>query len=799
MTSQAQRYLERLDIGYSYRLAKRMEEHCTNPVLGYRTAGSPAEIATGDMLAAEMKKIGFSKVWKDAITVDAWEFEKAELSFTDAEGQERRVQLGAYQTNFVTDGPTAYELVYAGKGTEADYEGLDVNGKLVLVEINQRNEWWINYPVYQSHLKGAAALIAVQTGGYGEVDDAALNAQDIAGPPEAAAFSISRKDAGALKELLADSATVAVTLDACTRVERDRTTYNIIGELTGRNPDRKIMLSAHYDSYFDGFQDDNTAISMMLGMGKALVETGWQPENTILFCAMASEEWGVADSQFDWSTGAYEQVFTVHPEWRGQVIADLNFELPALAHGTRARIRSTYEYVDFLEEFLENLPELTQGYPEETRITAPIETWSDDFSIAIAGIPSMVNDFTGGSFMETHYHSQFDNDTYYDEDVYRLHHELFGLLLMAIDKTRVVPLNFAGTFRKAKEALDLDWCARTEADGESLAQALDEAAALAQQVYDRAAAINRGQAPGEDAGRLERQLLNLFQQTQDTFVRIDWYGNVQFPQESLQQSLELLHGAAGSLAAGNLSAALRKLYEIDNNRYAFLFEQLVYRHFTQYVFSQPKERLKWGYRRIVGYINLYATVKSLLEKKAKGITDYTAEAAFLQGAAARAGGCLPGSGGQSEHQCGGNEADAPRLPPKIKERIYGKRIIQSYKKRPAKASGTAEQVLCLRPAVRDPDSQRGYPQEAFAEALCLRHGGILQKLRHFCRQPGFERPSGRFRRDRAVPFPPILLYGAGSGIADGRMADQGRPVAQNPVPLFRRTGLPELPLDDPAP
>ena len=325
MTSQAQRYLEKLDIGYSYRLAKRMEEHCTNPVLGYRTAGSPAEIATGDMLAAEMKKIGFSKVWKDAITVDAWEFEKAELSFTDAEGRERHVQLGAYQTNFVTDGPTAYELVYAGKGTEADYEGLDVNGKLVLVEINQRNEWWINYPVYQSHLKGAAALIAVQTGGYGEVDDAALNAQDIAGPPEAAAFSISRKDAGVLKELLADSATVAVTLDACTRVERDRTTYNIIGELTGRNPDRKIMLSAHYDSYFDGFQDDNTAISMMLGMGKALVETGWQPENTILFCAMASEEWGVADSQFDWSTGAYEQVFTVHPEWRGQVIADLNF------------------------------------------------------------------------------------------------------------------------------------------------------------------------------------------------------------------------------------------------------------------------------------------------------------------------------------------------------------------------------------------------------------------------------------------------------------------------------------------
>jgi len=125
--------------------------------------------------------------------------------------------------------------------------------------------------------------------------------------------------------------------------------------------------------------------------------------------AKRMEEWGVEDSPFDWSSGAYEEVFHAHPEWRGKVIADMNFELPAYAHDTRAKIRSTYEYQDFLEEFLLNLPELTDAYPEEPKITAPIETWSDDFSIAIAGIPSMVNDFTGGSFMATNYHSQFDD------------------------------------------------------------------------------------------------------------------------------------------------------------------------------------------------------------------------------------------------------------------------------------------------------------------------------------------------------------------------------------------------------
>lgn len=643
----AEKYLEVLDTEYSYRLAKRMEEHRTNPVLGYRTAGSAAEIATGDMLAAEMRRLGFSKVWKDAIQVDAWEFKKAELCYEDENGIRKTLQLGAYQTTMVTDGPKEYSLVYAGKGTEQHYRELDVTGKLVLVDINQRDEWWINYPVYQAHLKGAAAVLAAQTGGYGEVDKAALNAQDIAGPPEAAAFSVSQKDAEELKRVLASRGEIKVVFDADTRVERDKTTYNIIGEITGKNPERKIMLSAHYDSYFDGFQDDNTAISMMLGIGKAMIETGWQPQNTILFCAMAAEEWGVADSQFDWSTGAYEQVFTVHPEWRGKVIADLNFELPALAHGTRARIRSTYEYVDFLEHFLEELPELTQGYPEETRVTAPIETWSDDFSIAIAGIPSMVNDFTGGSFMETHYHSQFDNDNFYDKDVYRMHHELFGLLLLAIDRTKIVPLNFARVFEKAKEALDLEWCEELGADGAGLQEELTRAAETAEKVYAavercncRSAEqiINAGQtADAEQTALLEQKLLALFAKVQDEFVRIDWYGNVLFPHAVLQQSLDLLTGAADSLRRGNVSAALRKIYEVDNNRYAFMFEEEVYRHFTSYVLEQPKDRLKWGYGRIEGYVNLFGIVKSLLRNKETGAdagAGYAGEIAFLDQAVA---------------------------------------------------------------------------------------------------------------------------------------------------------------------
>ena len=636
--------LKNLDIDYSYHLAKRMEQFRTNPVLGYRPAGSRAEFETGEMLKQEMEAIGLFDVRKDAIKVDGWEFKKAVLSYTAEDGSRHEIQLGAYQTTFVTEGPKEFSLMYLGKGTAADYEGKDVTGKLVLVDINQRDEWWINYPVYQAHLKGAAALIAVQSGGYGEIDDEALNAQDIAGPEDAPAFSISRKDSDPLKELLEHTQEITVTLDADSRVTRDCTTYNIVGTIPGKHPDRMVLLSAHYDSYFSGFQDDNTAISLMFGIAKALLASGFKPNNTIVICAMAAEEWGVVDSNFDWSTGAYEQVVTAHPEWVGKVIADLNFELPALAHGTRARIRSCYEYTRFLEEYLSELPDLTQAYPEETRVTSPIETWSDDFSMAIAGIPSMVNDFTGGSFMETHYHSQFDNDAFYDEQVYRLHHELFALLIMALDETCVIPLCSAPVMKRALDgynasseilrsfvAMDLISPMTLASLAEKISdleKMLSDATDVAESRYESRRSLNSHyrallsegrQEEAEclylEAREAEKEALRRFKYAQDELVRIDWYGNVHYPHEILLQNIRLIGGAIANLKEQNLSSALRKLYQVDNNAYAFMFDEEVYNHFTDYVLNQPQDRLKWGYKRLMPHENLYALVKDLLNKK----------------------------------------------------------------------------------------------------------------------------------------------------------------------------------------
>ena len=455
--------LDSADVNYSYKLAKELETIRSNPVLGYRSAGSEAEHEAGELIFDRMKEAGFSNVRKDRVDVDAWEFRRAVIRAC-ADGEERELQLGAYQTNYVTDGYESVQIVDAGKGTLEDYEelerlGISVEGKLVMAQINQREEWWINFPVYQAKLKGARGFIAVQAGGYGEVAENALNAQDIAGPSDAPAFSISRADAEFIKKCMAGERECTVLFDAYTKVVPGASTYNIVGEIPGENPDRMILLSGHYDSYFSGFQDDNTAVSMLIEIGRMLIKSSYKPHNTIVLCAMAAEEWGVINSKYDWSTGAYEEVFTVHPEWKGKVIADLNFELPAFAHGNKDYVRSTYEYRNFFRRILKEYPgDLHEAYPDGVGTKAPIQTWSDDFSVAISGIPSTVNEFAGGKFMESHYHSQYDSDEFYDERVYLFHHKLYAYILLRLDSTSVAPIDFTILCDELLHRFDRDIC-----------------------------------------------------------------------------------------------------------------------------------------------------------------------------------------------------------------------------------------------------------------------------------------------------------------------------------------------------
>ena len=638
-----QAYLEKVDVDYAYHLALQLEDIRSNENLGYRTAGSEAELATGDMLKAEMESIGLQNVTKDEFTLDTWTFEKAQLSFTDSTGAEYTAELGGYQTDFVTDGPEAFTIVDGGEGTEADLDGLDVTGKLVLIDINQRDNWWINYPAYEAHLRGAAAVIAVQDGGYGEVSDDALNAQDICGPADAPAFSMSRTDAEALRAALDENGEASVTLDAVSRVSLDGVSYNITGMIPGKDDDSMVLMSAHYDSYFAGFQDDNAAIALMLGIAKAIIDSGYQPEKTLVFCAMAAEEWGVSNTRYDWSTGAYNQIFRVHPDWVGKVVADINFELPAMNEGETDQIRTSYELKTFVEDFKESVPQVEGVFPEGIEVIVPTQTWSDDFSLSIAGVPSSVTALRGG-FAQTHYHSQFDNRDTYSPEAFLFHHNMYGMLMLAYDRCAVSPLDFSTRLEALRASMDDT--VLTEEQVFSLNAALDEAENAASAAWDKVSEINDSYRTALDSGdtaaadaliqesrETNAAVLSAFKYAEDAFVRLTWEDVSIFPHEHSQNNLLALNGAVEALERGDSATAIDEyLYAVDNNWYAYDWSRETFDYFTNYVLNQSDDRLMWGAGRVQGHEDLYDVIRSLLDKYGDTSADYTAELARLNDA-----------------------------------------------------------------------------------------------------------------------------------------------------------------------
>lgn len=620
-------YLSSVNVDYGYDLAVSMEEIRDNAVLGYRTAGSPAEFETGEMLKKEMENIGLQNVTKDAFTLDGWTFDHGRLIYTDLNDEEVTVELGGYQCDLNTQGEKEVVIIDGNDGTYADISEIDVMDKYVLVDINQRENWWINYPAYEAHLAGAAGIIAAQDGGYAEISEEALNAQDICGPSDAPALSISRKDMDALRGIMEEKGVdeLTVTLDVESTVTKDTTSYNIVGTIPGKSDDM-VLMSAHYDSYFAGFQDDNAAIALMMSIAKAIVDSGYTPEKTLVFCAMAAEEWGVSNTRYDWSTGAYNQIFRVHPEWVGKVITDINFELPAMNEGTSDQIRSSYELKTYLEEFAKTVPAVDGIFSDGIEVIVPTQTWSDDFSLSIAGVPSTVTALRGG-FAKTHYHSQFDNRDTYSKEAFEFHHNLYGMLMLAYDQMAVSPLDFTVRLNALKEVTDSE--VLSEDQKSILNEKIDTALKLAEKAYEKVQEANSAYAAARNDGDEKKaeevlaqyeafndQLLAAFRLCEDYFVRLTWEDVSQFPHEHSVNNLINLQAAVEALENGEVSTALDEyLWAIDNNWYAYDFSKETFDYFTDYVLNQPSDRLMWGDGRVQGHNDLYDLIHSLYEKE----------------------------------------------------------------------------------------------------------------------------------------------------------------------------------------
>lgn len=646
-----EQFFARVDTEYAYNLAYTLS---TDPALrssslGTRTAGSDAEHAAADFLAKEMQSLGLSDVRKVGVPVTKWQFNDATLTLADG----TQIKPHSYATAATPEGGVTAEILYVGEGTANDYEGIDATGKIILIDINQRANWWITYPMLEAELRGAAAILSANVAGFSEVSPDALNSQDICGPTAIPCLSISVNDSNRIKGLLEKGQSTA-TLVVDNVVDPGGTSYNVVGRIPGKTSEEMILVGGHYDMYFNGFQDDNCAVALALTMAKALLESGYTPERDIVFCLHGAEEWGATGTQFDWTVGAWRMINEAQPEWAGKILTFINFELPAYAFADYTYIASAPEMYTLLRRFLQenpNTPAPEGCFPEGVLTEGfPTYTYSDDFSYYIAGVPSTVNGFLLTAdqadvypFYYERYHSQFDDPSTYDAAVMAFNTKLYGALALSIDQTPAYLLDFSAQSDRLDGAFDADAFALAGADASAYTAALADLQAAAAGAYAEGEAINARHAEAIAANDAEgaaaavaearaynRRVLDAFGFAQDALLDL-MYERPMVPHAAQMENIGLMQAIVASLEAGDVVTAVDEYaWQVNNvlEWYNFHFSEETTAKANAMFFSPENQgNLFWGTDKMFTPANVEAATRALVAKYDAPDADFSAEIA----------------------------------------------------------------------------------------------------------------------------------------------------------------------------
>lgn len=647
-------FIDSVSPEYAYQIALELSENkeFQSSPWGDRTAGSKAEHAAADWLAGKMKEIGLTDIEKAAAKCDLWQFNDASLQIA---GDDKVITPHSYATAATPKNGITAEVVYVGDGTKYDYEGKNVKGKIVLVDVNQRDNWWITYPMLEAQHQGALAIMSAQDDGFSETSDDALNSQDICGPTSIPCVSISRNDSKYIQEKLSEGP-VKVTLKVDNQVAiGEGTTYNVIGKIKGKSSDRQIIVGGHYDMYFYGFQDDNCAVGLVLAMAKAMVDSGYVPENDIVFCLHGAEEWGASNTQFDWAVGSWEMINNIYPQWQGKTLAFINFELPAYEFATYTTTVSPNEMfsmIDFYKNTWPLSPEPEGCFPEGVLTDGyPNYTYSDDFPYTIAGVPGVVNGFLFEKdredvfpFYKERYHSNFDTKDTYNEKVMAFNLKYYGGLAIYVDQTPALYLDFTSQYDRMLAAVNEEIMKQAEADVSGYLDALDEMQVAAETVKNEVIALNQeyNQARIDKAEQdvlseirargeaLTDKNLNIFKFTQDAFLGL-MYEMPIVPHQAPQINIETMNEVVNSLENDDFDNAFNAALSINNylEYYAMNFSPEVIAIETDMFWGKANQNnLYWGTGR--NYTKAYVNDASrgLMEKAEVEDADFTKEIAI---------------------------------------------------------------------------------------------------------------------------------------------------------------------------
>lgn len=347
-----------------------------------------------------------------------------------------------------------YELIYVGAGGEEDYEGKDVKGKAVLVEVSYAPATPEKAMI--AYRKGAKAMICMN---WGRKDEAVICMRGLKGVwgnptresfekiPKITGCSITRRDGEYLRDLYLAGEKLEIKL----KITAERlweTLPQPSGFIKGKDPEKFLLVTGHLDAWEPGVTCNATGDASMLEMVRVFSKFKDELERSIWFVFWNGHEIAEAAGS-TWFADNYWDVLS------DNCVGYINIDSTAMKFADEYEVDVSRE----LSEYSTNVIKDAIGHIVDARPMAKIA----DQSFFGLGIPSVFGrvGFKKSIIEENHgatlgwwNHTVKDSLDKADAGNMKLDNMVQAESLLGIVNSVILPYNFDKTAKDINEKLN---------------------------------------------------------------------------------------------------------------------------------------------------------------------------------------------------------------------------------------------------------------------------------------------------------------------------------------------------------
>jgi hypothetical protein len=560
--------------GYPQALEDFITSQGNDPQLGYRLAGSPAELAVMRRVVKEFQASGLVGVRKEWVPVDVV---SQKASSVTAGGTTYLASAAGGPPATGAAGLNA-DLVYVGDGSKAAFDAVEavsgsVAGKIVLVDVDMAAVYdYVNILGAEAYERGVAGVIITDSGHRYAHDDAIgtlFESYMWVWPPM---VYLSKTGGDALRPQVQAAMTAHEAFAATLLVDSDITlssagghAYNVIGTLPGKSHTQPIVMSAHMDGNAWTGMDDAAALSNMLAVAKAMHASGYRPAHDIIFYATTAEEFGHTNTWFDYLGGSWYASTHTHTDWKYKVRAFIGYEWMAMKDEP-LKCTGSEEIVSLLTRVAAENPTLV---PYGAKFAGPVNSWNDSWPFAAEGVPGM--SFTAaGAYGASVYHTNYETKALVDFDYLELIGKFIFRVQKALDTSCVLPYDFAARADAVAGSADADELLGAGADAEVVSRLSSSIAGFT----NAAERFNAKRGSIKDVPAANGRLVEIASLLSDKLTALDAWGMTCYPHQHLLWDIEYINATIAELEKSPVDpdAATAPLWNVSQMYYGLTYD-----------------------------------------------------------------------------------------------------------------------------------------------------------------------------------------------------------------------------------